>query len=243
MFFRNFINRKVKTRFETRIRRKVPYLMNNFKTVVPRYLVTKYDKGEDIYFDKAPLPYLYYKNEIILMPKNLDTLFAYWEVREDDFNEMKEKYNIFDTVTILLYKNDNLFRKITGLNRVGSYYISNIKANRIYKAKLGFENSNGDFFEIVESKKAVSPTGKISNKRADIWGIPYNLNGSIKMNFYSKDNLPDNHILKQEITDRELIIGNELEIFKGSYYKFDKNGNLIFVGSSNNTLGASENIK
>ncbi|WP_067140997.1 DUF4912 domain-containing protein [Oceanivirga salmonicida] len=237
MFYRNFIDRTINTRFNERIRRRKPYLKRERMFEEPlTHLKEKFSIGEDRYFDKAPLPNLYYTNEVVLMPKNKTTIFAYWEVREDDYENLKLEKNIFDTVTMLLYKKDNLYRKIQGLSRFGSYYINNIRSNREYKAVIGFENEKGEFFEIAKSNKVISPSGKVSHIRGTRWGIPYMLGNKIKLNVYTRDNLPDDYILSQEITDRELVY----ESLTDEKYGIGSSENM---GSSDNNLGSSNNNK
>ncbi|VWL85570.1 DUF4912 domain-containing protein [Oceanivirga miroungae] len=231
MFFRNFRNRKINTRFEERVRRRKPYLKyrNAIKNSVREY--RKYDMGEDIYFDRAPLPDLYYVNEITLLPKNITTVFAFWEIREDSFNLLKEKHNVSDDAVIMLYKNEKLYRKISGLSRFGSYYINNVEGDKNYVAKIGFMDSNNNFYELSESSEVVTPSGKVSKNRATKWAIPKFVEGKIAVDFYTKDNLPEDRILAMEITDAELVLG---EMF--THYIYDEEGNLIYIGASDKLM-------
>ncbi len=234
IFYRNYINRTINTKFETVVRRKKPYLKRIEKAISLRHRKAKFDIGEDIYFDKAPLPELYYTNEIVLMPKNKTTIFAYWEIREDDYLRLKEEKNVFENVTILIYKKDYLYKKINGLGRIGSYYITNIRANRNYRAVIGFENDKGEFFELSKSSEVVSPKGRVSRTKCTKWGIPYTTKEhEIKLNVYTKDNLPKDYILTQEITDSELVKNNE---DLTEYSENSLGGSSEYLGSSNNNV-------
>lgn len=235
MFFRNFINRKVNTRFEERVRRRKPYLKYRKQNCTSVRQFKKYDRGEDIYFDRAPLPNLYYVNEITLLPKNITTIFAFWEVREDSYNQLKEKYNILDDVVIILYNEGKLYRQIRGLSRFGSYYINNVEGEKNYVAKIGYMDIDNNFYELGSSENVITPSGKISNNRAYKWAIPVIKNGKIEVEFYTKDKLPNDAILSMEISDNEIIYENN-NFMLSSHYILDEYGNIVFVGSSDKLI-------
>lgn len=185
------------------LRKYRPFTLGKSSSLFNKF---KYEIGQDIYFDKDPLPNAYFVNEIVLMPKNKNTLFAYWEVREEDFKFLKEEKSVSDDMIILLFVKGEFYRKISGLSRNGSYYISNVLANREYTAVIGFENERGEFFEIAKSNKVYSPFGRVSTTKARTWGIPYVLeDGSISIKTYTKDNLPNEFYLNQEILDDEIL--------------------------------------
>lgn len=230
---RNYYSPKLIPDIPVRIRRRPGYLKKLYfkynekiKNINEDFIKLKYNKGIDKYFDKAPLPEKYYENEVVLIPKNISTLFAYWEIREDTFEHLKSNFNVFDNATLQLYKNAKLYRKIENLSRFGSYYILNIDANSEYKVTIGFENQYGHFFEIASSNYAISPSGKISNKIATIWGLPNYSNGKIKITKYSKTNLPNNEKFKNEILN-----SNSYEL-----YSLYENLKIINLCSSNSYI-------
>lgn len=236
---RNYHSTKLIPDIPVRVRRKPGYLKQlylkysaNIKTINEDFIKAKYDKGADRFFDKAPLPNRYFTNEITLIPKNITTLFAYWEIREDTFENLKRDFNVYDNAIILLYKNDKLYRRIENLCRFGSYYILNIDANCEYKAILGFENEYGHFFEIAQSNYAISPSGRISNRIATIWGIPYKLNGKINITKYSKEFLPNEDRFIKE------ILNDNLYHINGIYKDY-----MVHFGSSINHIGIGSSIK
>lgn len=217
---RNYHSTKLIPSIPVRVRRKPGYLKKLYfnynekiKNINDCFVKFKYDKGVDRFFDKAPLPDRYFTNEIVLIPKNINTLFAYWEIREDTFMHLKNNFNVYDGAIIQLYKNDKLYRKIENLPTFGSYYILNVDANSSYNVILGFENEEGQFFEIANSSYAISPSGRLSNRIANIWGIPSLVNGKLKLTKYSRENLPDDEKLIKEILNNnlyELYEDNEL---------------------------------
>lgn len=231
MFFRNYINRKNNTRFEERVRRRRPYLKYRSSNYKGEKVYTKYDIGEDIYFDRAPLPNAYLVNEITLLPKNITTVFAFWEIREESYRILKEKYNIQDDAVIKLYKDENLYRVIRGLDRFGSYYINNVEGDKNYVAKIGYMDSNNNFYELSCSTQVITPSGKISPNVATKWAISRLNKGKIEVEFYSKDKLPEDKVLALEITDPEILYSNDMLLSKNYYV--DENGNIVFIGSSN----------
>lgn len=208
---RNYHSTKLIPSIPVRVRRRPGYLKKLYfkydekiKNINENFVKFKYDKGIDRFFDKAPLPNRYFTNEITLIPKNITTLFAYWEIREETFEHLKKNFNVFDGAIIQLYKNDKLYRKIENLPLFGSYYILNVDANSSYNVILGFENEDGQFFEIANSSYAISPSGKISDRIASIWGIPSTINGKLKLTKYSREHLPNDERFIKEILNNNL---------------------------------------
>ncbi|MDU7497240.1 DUF4912 domain-containing protein [Sneathia sanguinegens] len=242
---RNYYSTKLIQSIPVRVRRKPGYLKklylkydNEIKNVNnEEFLKTKYSKGTDKFFDKAPLPNRYYTNEIALLPKNITTLYAYWEIREDTFEHLKKNFNVFDQASILLYKNGQLFRKIHNISRFGSYYILNVEADKKYHALLGFFNPENHFFTVAKSTTVISPSGKVSNRLATVWGLPYWLNGQIFMNKYNKENLPNNSEYISEILDNMYLDSSFYEN-KNIRFGSSEKANIRTLGSSK--LGSSE---
>lgn len=246
---RNYPSTKLIPNIPVRVRRKPGYLKRLYlnynkkiENLNEQFCKFKYDKGLDKYFDKAPLPDRYYTNQVVLIPKNITTLYTYWEVREDTFKHLKDNFEVFDGATIQLYKNGTLFRKIENLSRFGSYYILNVEADKKYQAVLGFENKYGHFFEVAPSTFVISPSGRVSNRIATIWGIPSFVNGKIRLAKYSREFLPDEDRFKREILNTDNLY---LDIY--GYERLISLGSSLVkkigvMGSSNKHIGSTNNL-
>lgn len=234
--YRNYYSNKLIQDIPVIVRRRPAYLnkfyIKDFKiknNINENFFNNKYNVGKDVFFDKDPLPNIYYVNEIRLLPKNKNTIYAYWEIKDDTFNHLRECFEVFEETTLFIYKNDMIYRKITNLPRFGSYYISNIDADQEYKAVIGFENIYGAFFEIATSNVVISPSGKVSDNTNITWGISKYANNKIFMNKYHFDYLPDETVFRQEILDKSIV---DHSIIRKDIQenKFDGSSNL---GSSN----------
>ena len=183
-FYRNFINKKKMRKIKKRYRFKknefksinFEYEGLNHELIKRRELETeiensKFSLGQetkkeievDRFFDRAPLPASYFVDEIVLMPKNTTTLFAYWEIRDDTFKKLSEENNIVDNIVIKLLKNGQECIKIIRHERIGSHYINNIDVNESYEAIIGYEDVYGNFIEIAHSTQSMVPRNTVSN--------------------------------------------------------------------------------
>lgn len=143
--------------------------IQNSKYIVGRGKVFDRDTSQERFFDKAPLPSSYFVDEIVLMPKNNNTLFTYWEVREDTYNKLREENNISSNIIIKVYKDGVEDQRIIRSERLGSHYIYNIEAAKNYDVSIGYEDENGEFLEIAHSSKALSPRDKVSETKEAKW--------------------------------------------------------------------------
>ena len=131
----------------------------------------KVDRGseKDRFFDKDSLPSSYFVDEIVLMPKNNNTLFTYWEIKEDTYNKLREEKQISSDVVIKVYKNGVEDKKVIRSERLGSHYIHDIEANQNYDVSIGYEDKAGEYVEIAHSSKALSPRIETSEEKDVKW--------------------------------------------------------------------------
>ena len=170
VFYRNFINKKLIGNLGQKYRKVFREISFNYEGMTVeqlkrRYIETEINQSkfaigtefdgnsnhEDIYFDKSPLPYSYFVDEIVLMPKNPTTLFAYWEIREETFTRLSNDNGVVDNVIIKLFKNGQEYRKIVRHERIGSHYITDIDVNEHYEVSIGYEDVYGNFSEVAHS--------------------------------------------------------------------------------------------
>ena len=154
----DFVNRRIKER-----------KVQNSKYIIGNEKASENTDKKDIFFDKDPLPSAYFVDEVVLMPKNNNTLFAYWEIREDTYNKLKLEKNILSNVIIKVYKNGVEDQKIIRSERLGSHYIHNIEAAKDYDVSIGYENDKGEYIEIAHSSKALAPRDKASENKDLKW--------------------------------------------------------------------------
>jgi hypothetical protein len=157
-FDEDFVNRRIKER-----------KVQNSKYIIGNEKVSESTDKTDVFFDKAPLPSAYFVDEVVLMPKNNNTLFAYWEIREDTYNKLKQERNILNNVVIKVYKNGVEDQRIIRSERLGSHYIHNIEAAKDYDVSIGYENAKGEYIEIAHSSKSLAPRDTISENKDLKW--------------------------------------------------------------------------
>ncbi|MCP1223102.1 DUF4912 domain-containing protein [Sebaldella sp. S0638] len=154
----DFVNRRIKER-----------KVQNSKYLIGNERVSEASNKGDVFFDKAPLPSAYFVDEVVLMPKNNNTLFAYWEIRDDTYNKLKHEKNILSNVVIKVYKNGVEDQRIIRSERLGSHYIHNIEAAQDYDVSIGYENADGEYIEIAHSSRALAPRDKASENKDLKW--------------------------------------------------------------------------
>ena len=154
----DFVNRRIKER-----------KVQNSKYIIGNERISENSDKKDVFFDKAPLPSAYFVDEVVLMPKNNNTLFAYWEIRDDTYNKLKQEKNVLSNVVIKVYKNGVEDQRIIRSERLGSHYIHNIEAAQDYDVSIGYENATGEYIEIAHSSRALAPRDKASENRDLKW--------------------------------------------------------------------------
>lgn len=242
--FRNYPNQNSLRKIH---RKKPKYLINyvfsnnNIDDQKLSVEKSKYDlisEREELFFNKKPLPETYFKNEIVLIPKNTNTLFTYWEIREDTFEEINYNNNLVSENPIIILKDINGIEKarIYTHSRNSSMYINNVDSNQDYIACLGFLNTNNEFIEIAHSTEANVPNPLPSDNFEVTWGVAetkINEHGNINIYFrtLNESNLHEYLVFKQEILDRELLNDGEKSL---NYNSFSSIGSSErFSGSSN----------
>lgn len=257
--YRNFPNQ---SSLKQIYRRKPKYLNRGYnftennhdedkmKVEMSKYLL--FEQEEAKFFNKRPLPEQYHKNEIVLIPKNTDTLFTYWEIREDYYYNLSQTTKLTNENPIIILKDvdGNEKIRIQTYSRNGSMYINNIDSNQEYIVFLGYLDEFDNFIEVAHSTEANVPN-PVPSENFDVkWGISEvtNVNGYQIINFRNidKNNVASYLGYQQEVLDRELLSDeeiqslvrkeNEAHLLEGSSF----NGSSSFLGSS---FTGSSNIK
>lgn len=234
-------------------RRKPKYLNNyvfsdyNFENEKMMVENSKYSMKEEYearFFNKMPLPLSYLKDEIVLIPKNTNTLFAYWEIREETYDNLLKQYEITSENPIIILKNvyhEEKFR-INTYTRNGSMYINNVDCDNDYIVYIGYVDFFGNFIEIAHSKEANVPNDSPSNNTSVTWGIADVLNYENHTEIDFREIHPDefeNYIeYLKELKDDEFALGDSKAVF--DYASSSYNGSSMFLGSS--FKGSSDNV-
>lgn len=250
--YRNYANQNSLKR----INRKKPKYLNKYsfskksfdneKLEVENSKYKLIEEREQIFFNKKELPSSYLVDEIVLMPKNTNTLFTYWEIKEDTYNNLKEKYILKNENPVIIIKdiNNNEKLRIQTYLRNGSMYINNVDSNSEYIAFIGFIDLENKFIEVTHSNEALVPNPNKSDNFEVNWGVSEieirNNTQIINFKNLNKDNIEEYLGFKQEINDPELIYGEKELIYnKNIKIGASESINLIEtkkIGSSDKNL-------
>lgn len=240
--YRNYPNKKLIPEVIRKKRSLRSYLFSNpnFEAQQLEIENSKYSKKEEAekqYFDRKELPNQYYTNEITLIPKNTNTLYTYWEVREDTFENLNKNYTLSsDNPTILLKNlNNNKLLDIKCHSRIGSMFINNVDCDSEYIVSLGFYNIEGNFIEIAHSNPAIVPNNKPSENNDITWGYAdinrVNEVEVIDFRILSKEDAKEYIGFSQEILDKDPLSEN---IDRSKFLGSSENMKNYHLGSSDN---------
>lgn len=203
---------------------------------------SKYDlilEREERFFNKKPLPDLYFVDEIVLMPKNTNTLFVYWEIRSETFERIINSNTLSDKYPKIILKdlNEKEIYTITAYNNIGSMYINNVECDKDYVAHLGFIDDFGHFIEVAHSTEVNVPLDRQSDNLEVTWG-------------YADKKYFDNRCVIdfRKLTEKDAILfpGYAQEITDNELIWDDKNTHLnpesINYSGSSNLGGASDKV-
>ena len=206
------------------------------------------EEREKLFFNKKPLPSSYYVDEVVLIPKNTDTLYAYWEVREDTFNNISRNHQLKNENPVIILKNIQGIEqcRIQTHSRNGRMYLNNVNSNNDYIVLLGFLDIFDNFIEIAYSKEANVPNPNPSENFDVTWGvadvcIDENNKSRICFKELNSNNIEEYLGFKQEILDHELINGVENSKYKGLI--LDSYEDSSFMLGASEKLGSSNNIR
>lgn len=253
-YYRNYPNKKLIRNLNRRTRKfralTFKYRAINAEEVKKRLVETEINKSkftrgsehvgvsnkEDIYFDKAFLPNAYFVDEVVLMPKNPTTLYAYWEIREETFNRLAENNHVVDNIIIKLFKDGHEYKRIVRHERIGSHYIGDVDTSKDYEVFIGYEDSYGNFSEVAHSEKVIAPSDKLSNNFDLLWGtVKEDKNTNQIIKYINTPTLSDENREFYELSEQTDKFGNKLS--ESDYEEF-----TIEVLRRLRKIGASESI-
>lgn len=136
------------------------------------------------YVDRGgPLPDGYGETLIILLPRDPQWIFAYWEISEATKEEIKSKYGapifqkakpairVYDITNVSVFNGNNANRSfdIFVTQEAKNWYIYVGMPKRAYCADLGLLTDEGTFITIVRSNIVSTPAGGISEIYDEQW--------------------------------------------------------------------------
>ena len=137
--------------------------------------------GEKSFIDNLDLPASYNKTYIVLMTRDPNCLFAYWEIEPDkieyarkvlahDFNRSKRVIRLYD-VTLINFngRNANSIFDIEINDTANNWYIHPVRDNVNYCAELGLRQPNGELFALAMSNFSDTPRRSPSGNHNEIW--------------------------------------------------------------------------
>jgi len=136
--------------------------------------------NKSVYFDGDPLPEWYGENKIVLMPKNAQWAYAYWEITEDKKNEIKNQLNGEGRPIIRVYditlkefngENANSYFDIELPEDVSDWFIGDLSSTAAYVADIGFKTNSGEFVIAARSTSVKMASDSMSTNIDSDWMI------------------------------------------------------------------------
>ena len=146
--------------------------------------VEQVNKAYSPFFDSDPLPDNYGDNKVVLMPKNPQWLFSYWEMSQDKINELKGTYGeervnwakptlrVYDVTMIDFNGNNaNSYFDIELPEDIGEWFIGGLNPNACYLVDIGLKTTDGVFLTVARSKSVKMPSHSVSDNIDEEWMI------------------------------------------------------------------------
>lgn len=131
---------------------------------------------------EEPLPLSYGDNKIVLLPRDPQWIYAYWEINGQKEEEVREKLgkDIFQRVPLSLRVYDVTNIEFNGLNahhyfdiavysKANNWYINVDRGGKSYCVDVGLQIPGKDFFVLARSNIITLPEGKISDISDEEW--------------------------------------------------------------------------
>ena len=125
------------------------------------------------------LPESYGQTKIVLLVRDPEWVFCYWEINDEvrnRHNMPKAKHDktlvlrVYD-VTDIEFTGENAHRSYDVIvnDYASSWYLRIPEVNRSWCAELGYYNQNGKFVALVRSNAVMTPAGRISPRADEEW--------------------------------------------------------------------------
>ena len=129
------------------------------------------------------LPDRYEETKLVLLPRDPEWLFAYWEINTSIRKALGiERFSHGRRLILRTYDitgveefsgvNANRFFDIDVNDYACSWYIRTEIPNRVWCADIGLMNENDEFIQIARSNVVETPSARISDETDEEWMIP-----------------------------------------------------------------------
>lgn len=136
------------------------------------------------FFDSDPLPEAYGDNRIVLVPKNPQWAYSYWEIAEWKVAELKSQVGeetvrgaklalrVYD-VSLKTFdgNNANNYFDIELPEGVREWFIGGLNPKASYVTDIGFKTPNGQFLTLARSNNISTPSNVVSDRIDEEWMI------------------------------------------------------------------------
>jgi len=127
----------------------------------------------------APLPENYGETRIVLLPRDPNWMFTYWEITEQSAKDIKNKYgeNIFVTAQSIIRMNEINAQNLQPIRFVDiavsldarNWYLRSDKQGTSWFVELGLKTADGRFILIAKSNLVTLPMGSVSDILDEKW--------------------------------------------------------------------------
>ncbi|NLU50934.1 MAG: DUF4912 domain-containing protein [Syntrophomonadaceae bacterium] len=119
------------------------------------------------------IPEYYHDEKLVLMVRDPEWLYAYWEISPDYWNEVRQKYGqaaSYDNLTLRITElaGEMAYFDIKVGNRIGSWHIHVARPDTPYYGVLGLKLGS-DFFPLIVSNAITTPRNAVSPLGDDEW--------------------------------------------------------------------------
>ena len=138
-------------------------------------------KNPDPDSDHKSLPEGYGSTEAVLLPRDPNWMFMYWEITDnskagfckkyglDIFQKSKQVIRVYDITSAATDPAGQKFFDIPVRVDAKSWYINVHESGRIYRCELGLVTPEGGFISLVRTNTVKLPAGRVSDSTAAEW--------------------------------------------------------------------------
>ncbi|HHU29446.1 MAG: DUF4912 domain-containing protein [Bacillota bacterium] len=112
------------------------------------------------------LPYVYGLDRLVLLPQTPHRLFAYWEITPLLWKNMHDRYQDLwatgQTVLRIINLDTGSLRQPAVDEKAGNWYVSEVEADRTYRAELGRILADGTYLPFLVSNTIRTPRASLA---------------------------------------------------------------------------------
>jgi len=197
--------------------------------------LTKYETGAHTHYPsswKDPIiteepPLAYDIDRVVLLPVDPRFAFSYWEIREDTYQNFRERFGWDCKLMLRVYDVTNVefngfnateWWDVEVHNRVGTWYIKHYRGDRNLLVDIGIMDKGGTYHVICRSRAIYFPRDKMVSPGKMLWMLVDEFGNKVISDI--EDYTDDDLLLLRR------ILGDE------RFKRFMKGGLDIFLGGS-----------